>query len=310
MNSLSRLSGSLSLLAVAVLGCACGGMEPQVLDEVQQPGPWVLNTALPVGEPDPPIDAGEYPIGSEDGVQIEVRDGLGELVPDASCEFTVPMTGYYVLPYVGRSKVAGMSLAELQEYYRKALVGKSVLKDPRVEVFINRYRGRTVQLQGAVKASGEFTLPDTERRSLQVLLLVAGVVDSADVSRIEIFRPRELKKYVVSWWDLDAKGEKFFLEPGDSIVVPKADPILVKGEVTRQGEIDFDGKKTTFVRIVETAQLTKFSDRDILLRRRDGEGRMQEWEIDFDCVNDENLDFQLRPGDELFVRNTEISWLK
>lgn len=302
-----------AILLCALLFLGCGELEPHP-DELLAIGRWPFNEDIGRGiEQDPLLEPADYLVGSGDLLSIEVRDRLGELVADASFDFTVPSTGFQVFPYVGRQQVGGRSLAEVREVYRDGLVEAAVFRDFSVEVFVDRYRQRTVVLKGEGVSGGAVVLPDRERRSLRVLLLThGGIHDFADVGRIEIFRPSELKTYPVDLWAQIDRGEKFFVEPDDVITIPRAAPIEVRGEVNRPGVFPWAGPDSTFRNAiaVQAGGITRFGSSDVAVRRQ-VDGREVSWEVDYGDVNEGKLpDFTLRPGDQLWVDNTEFPLLR
>ncbi|MBI4617783.1 MAG: polysaccharide biosynthesis/export family protein [Planctomycetes bacterium] len=260
--------------------------------------------------PDDPLDPMDYVVGPGDALRIEVKGVDGKLVEDLSGDYTVPLTGFIVLNYIGRTQVSGKTLREIAESYANGLVEKKVLASPQIDIFVNEYRTRHVTLSGALKNTGTATLPDTERRSLQVLLCTIGrPLPGADVEKIAV--RRGVKTFVLSWFELEQRGEKFYLEPGDVIDVPQAAPIRVRGEVENPGEFPFEGTKSTLRWAIEEKAkgLARFADSDVILRRRTPDGAVNSYRVDFDDIlDDEKPDLPLYPGDEIVVETDELGF--
>ena len=306
-NLLGSCAWWVPVMAFGMFGCGPGILDPDLLQNFRVPDPEELSLHLEV---DPPFDPVDYRVDSGDRIRIEVRDRRGEMVDDATVELTVPTTGDIVYTYLDRIQVSGRTVRSLQVEVEEGLVQRRVLDEPIVQIFVTQHRRRSVQVNGAVKAPGSYSLSTRERRSLRVLLLMAGgPVPHSDVTRISIFRKMDLTRHSVSWWDLAEKGEKFFLEQGDVIEVPEAAPIQVRGEVGSEGEIPYAGEKTTFLYVIRHAgNLTKFANRDVIIRRRNEDGTIREFlPVDFDEVESGRMvDFVLHPGDEVVVESADF----
>ncbi len=84
-----------------------------------------------------------------------------------------------------------------------------------------------------------------------------------------------------------------------------SDPVPLKGGFERPGEIEWRPGLTLGEAVAEVGGVTRFGDRHLLLRRREG-GRLGEWEVDVDEIPE----LPLCPGDELYSNPHECFGLE
>ena len=97
-----------------------------------------------------------YLVGPRDGLRIEV---YGE--DDLTGNWTVGEDGLFTYPYVGKVKANGRSVRQIADALTKKL-GTYYVK-PVVTVHVATYRSQSVQVNGAVKNSGEVYLTKPTR---------------------------------------------------------------------------------------------------------------------------------------------------
>jgi polysaccharide export outer membrane protein len=178
----------------------------------------------------------DYQIGVADVITITVFNE-----PDASRgNVTVDNDGTIDMPYIGRVKVAGLSARAVEKQVRELLT--KILVNPSVSVEINKYRSKTVQVQGFVGDPGEQILEGNA--SLPSVLAKAGSMNIDAASYVLINRReadgttttiRVTRKQIES-----GEARSVLLKDGDTVVVPKAETFFITGHVRSTGNFAWE----------------------------------------------------------------------
>jgi len=198
--------------------------------------------------------------GSQAGAPPDPGDGLGtgDVVRIAVYDqeqlsglYTVEADGSFAFPPLGRIVVDGMTLRSLEELLTTRLADGH-LRDPRVRAAMETLRSRRVSIIGEVANPGVFPLfgemtlvealatagSTTERASHEVILMrpASGAAadgaglrtepEAADAIRMDL---RDLQRGI-------ARHGGVPLRNGDTVIVPRAPTIFVRGEVRNPGE--------------------------------------------------------------------------
>jgi len=195
---------------------------------------------------DPGISS-DYLIGPEDVLQIKVFD-----VKDLDETVRVANDGTIVVPLLGRIDASGLTADGLRDRLEKEL-GKNLLQNPQVTVFVEQFHARPVSIVGAVEKPGIYQI--TGPRSLIEMLSLAGGLarrnTAAAGKTIYVTRPsgfEDLKivpgmrkvapnKVAIDIKDLlytQASGLNIPVKPHDIIAVSKADIVYVAGGGVRK----------------------------------------------------------------------------
>ncbi|RDB44265.1 polysaccharide export protein Wza [Halomonas sp. DQ26W] len=186
----------------------------------------------------------EYRVGPGDVLSIIVYDHP-ELTIPAGSERAAAETGNRVrpdgtmfYPYVGRVRVAGMTLDEI-----RALIGQrlsNVITEPQVEVGIAAFRSQKVYVSGAVANPGTQPLTIVPITILDAISEAGGAGDNADWHNIIL--SREGREERISLYAMLRQGDMSqnrMLRDGDLLHVPTSENqnIVVLGHVLRPGAI-------------------------------------------------------------------------
>lgn len=170
-----------------------------------------------------------YVLGANDTITVQV---YGQ--SDAGVTTRIKSDGTIVMPLIGTIKAEGQTQLELAETVKQKLVKGGFFKAPFVNVEVNTYGARTVNVAGKVGAPGVYPL-DKEYRVLE-MLLKSGWLREQGASYIYLRRvgDKELQ--------LDAEAlvrgapdKNPVLEPGDTLFVPDADTFYIYGQIARPG---------------------------------------------------------------------------
>jgi len=171
---------------------------------------------LEADDPKVPAAAPEYRIGSEDVLDISVRN-------NAELEKVVPVRpdGKISLPLVNDIGAAGLTPMELRDVLTEKFA--AYIQNPEVSVVVREIHSLKVSVMGNVKAPGRYELKGAAT-VLDALALATGFNEFAARRRITILR-RDGATQQRLRFDYDAAvrgdGEKNMLvKPGDIIIVP------------------------------------------------------------------------------------------
>src|SRR5437763_15455050 len=94
----------------------------------------------------------DYIVGAQDVLGITVWNQLG-----LTGIFTVEADGTFTFPLIGRVKVGGLTLRQIEAELRGRLVD-GYLKNPQVSVAIESYKSQRIFVVGEVKSPGAYPL--------------------------------------------------------------------------------------------------------------------------------------------------------
>lgn len=183
----------------------------------------------------------DYRIGAGDVLTVTLTDA-----PEYGGKFRVADSGVISISGVSTPiKAEGLSPIELANSIREALIEAKQLRDPRVNVFVDEFHGRTVSVLGAVAKPAVYPL---QKRTtvLEALSLAGGALPNAgntvtivrgpasaeatntSVGSVQTFQMSNL----ASGKDLSANVE---VKNGDVISVSAAQVVYVVGAVVKPG---------------------------------------------------------------------------
>ncbi|MEO8659274.1 MAG: polysaccharide biosynthesis/export family protein [Bryobacteraceae bacterium] len=265
--------------------------------------------------------AANYILGPEDEITVRVLD-LEEI--DGKTPFRIDIRGNINLPLAGRVHAAGSTAEELEIEIAARL--KKLLQAPTVTVAVSEFRSQPVSVLGAVQTPGVQQVRG--RKTLfEVISLVGGLKAEAGNS-IKITRRKKYGPIPLASNQADASGEFFvaevkvrgimdasspqdniFIQPEDTISVPKADLVYVTGSVKRSGGFVLNEKES--ISVLQALSLAEGLDRTaatskakILRPSADGVARL---EIPIDLkklMAGQTEDVSMKANDILFVPNS------
>lgn len=159
----------------------------------------------------------DYSVGANDVLEITV---YGE--EDLQQVVQVTTNGYITYPLLGRVKVVGMSVAQLEETIRTAL-SKEYIRNPQVRVFVREFSN--IFVMGQVAGPGQYPYRGGVT-VLQAITTAGGFTKYANPRKVRVVRDhgegREV--FVVNVSSITkGNGEKdILLQPGDTVVVPES----------------------------------------------------------------------------------------
>jgi len=243
-----------------------------------------------------------YMIGPRDVLAITVWDQA-----DLTGKFAVETDGTISFPLIGRVKVAGLSLRELEVELAKRL-GDGYIKNPQVGIVVEQYRSQRIFIVGEVRSPG--TYPLTGGMTLIEALAGAGSVTTSASGEVLIVRPplgrpitgpllpnqEERSEMIRVDVDEIQKGKmsrNVALRDGDTIFVPRAEMIYVYGQVKTPGAYGIQKGTTVMQALALAGGLTERGSTRKMKVVRTVDGKKKETSVKMSDV--------VQPGDTLIV---------
>lgn len=207
-----------------------------------------------------------YIVGPQDVLIITSYDQ-----PELTGKFTVEIDGTFSYPLIGRVRVAGMTLRDVEGLLKKTLIDQGFFIDPQLTVAIEQYRSQKIYVVGEVRTPGAYPLSG-DMRLVEALALAGsttptasgeavivratneavivdpakladpGAQDADNVLRVDL---RELENGDLS--------QNVPLRSGDTIFVLRAESVYVFGQVKSPGAYPLRQKNTTVLQALSLA---------------------------------------------------------
>ena len=148
----------------------------------------------------------------------------------------VSQDGLIRMPVVGDISILGLSPVQAAVKIEATLRDQQIMLDPHVTVLVNEYSSQGVRVLGQVKSPGTYTL--LGQHDLEDALSAAGGTTADQGGTITITHandrshPEVLNVYTSKNSDLENRTQ---IRPGDVIIVSKAAPFYVTGDVGEPG---------------------------------------------------------------------------
>lgn len=199
-----------------------------------------------------------YVLGPDDQLSLRALDA--EEISDKPVR--VGSDGMINLPMVGRVKVIGMTVEQLENELRKRL--QTYIQNPQVSVSVTEYRSQTVSVIGSVRNPGTHQVRG-QKRLIEILSLAGGLAEDAGHS-LKITRRREWGPIPLPGAAPDPTGQftiaevnlKALIEaktpeqnipilPNDVVSVPRGEMVYVIGDVRKSGGFVLKNRDTISV---------------------------------------------------------------
>jgi polysaccharide export outer membrane protein len=146
-------------------------------------------------------------------------------------------SGDVSLPLIGSVRVAGLDPAAASAAIASKYRDGNFLKHPNVSVFVEEFATQPVSVLGQVEKPGTYKIT-TPRTLLDLLAMAGGLTPVADrhimIERAPGAKHRE-ERVFLSNRSGDALMANVTIDPGDTILIPKAGIVYVLGDVGRPG---------------------------------------------------------------------------
>ena len=178
----------------------------------------------------PPANSSALVIGPGDDLEITVYGA-----PDLSGHSHVSADGNISMPLIGYVRVARLSSSEAEAAIEGQLRQNKILNDPQVSVYVKEYSRGGISVAGEVAKPGVYPALGPHRL-FDVLQAAGGPTDKAASEAVISHRDQKDATTVhISKDPVEMAASNVDLQPGDTVVVPRAGIVYVLGEVTRPG---------------------------------------------------------------------------
>ena len=238
-------------------------------------------------------------INSGDNLHISILD-----MPEMDQRARVTDAGEMPVQGIASVRVAGMTPAEAAAAINHALVNAHYLNHPQVSVVVDQYATQNVTVIGEVRSPGAYAV-STPRPILDVIALGGGLDEIAD-RNILVERHGDQSHPIHYKVNNDAEQaikEQIMVNPGDTVVVPKAGIVYVLGDVNRPGGYTMTDNESR-VSLLEALSIAGGAAKTAKLghARLISKADHSETQISLgDIEKGKQPDFPMAPGDILYV---------
>jgi polysaccharide biosynthesis/export protein len=184
----------------------------------------------PEGKAEPSPSPLALLIGPGDELEITVYGA-----PDLSQHTHVSASGNIAMPLIGNVHIAGLTSSEAEGAIENQLRQGHILNDPQVSLFVKEYSSSEISVAGEVAKPGSYSVLGPHRL-FDVLQAAGGPTERA--SNIVVINHRGQKEattYTLSKDPAEMAANNVDLQPGDTVIVPRAGIAYVLGEVNKPG---------------------------------------------------------------------------
>lgn len=241
-------------------------------------------------------------IGPGDQLHVQVAD-----TPEMDQHPRVTDSGEVPIEAVGNVKVAGLIPADAAKAIQDQLVAAHYMRHPTVLVTIEQFATQTVSVLGEVRTPGAVPIT-TPRSILDVLALAGGLTQTAD-RNIVIQRRGDAGTRVHYNYSNNADAavdRQVLVNPGDTVLVPKAGIVYILGNVNRPGGYPMTNNesKMTMLEALALAGGVSNSAKQSAARliRQDGSGSYSDRKLSVGDLQEGKIpDIAMQPGDVIYV---------
>jgi polysaccharide biosynthesis/export protein len=241
-------------------------------------------------------------IGPGDQIHIQIAD-----TPEMDQHPRVTDAGEVPVEAVGNVKVAGLTPANAAIAIQDQLIAAHYMRHPVVLVTIEQFATQSVSVLGEVKAPGAFPIA-TPRSILDVLALAGGLTSAADRNIVIERRgePTHRVHYNYSNNPDLAADNQVLVNPGDTILVPRAGIVYILGDVNRPGGYPMtnnESKMTMLQALALAGGVSKSAKQGgARLIRKDSDGTYSDKRLSVGDLQEGKIpDIAMQPGDVIYI---------
>ena len=267
-----------------------------------------------------------YRLGTKDVVMISIRAG-GE--DQLAKDIVVGENGNINVPFIGKIKAVGLTIAELEEAIITPLE-RDFFVDPQIHLQIKEYHSLQFFISGAVKNPGMFELDFTptimdlvasaggvlpERGNIAYILrgLSSHGLDLETIGK-NISKKEPIKVDLLKLLDEGDMSGNVKLKSGDTIYIPlgtklnqASTKVYVQGKVKKPGVFDYQPGLTALAACIMAGGFDKFAAPNRAKVIRKTEIGQETIKINLDKIQTGDLpDLPLKSGDRIHIPE---SWL-
>ncbi len=181
-----------------------------------------------------------YRVGPQDILNITVWDHpeltipAGEFRTAEAAGHLVAEDGTIFYPFVGKVKVAGMTLAEIRQMLTEALSDQ--IRDPQLDVRIAAYRSQRVYVVGEEEFPGVQPITDIALTILEAISRAGDVTEISDMTNVTLTRENVTYDIdLLAMYEYGDLTQNVVLQHGDVLSIPDRNlqKVFVLGAVAR-----------------------------------------------------------------------------
>ena len=181
-----------------------------------------------------------YRVGPQDILSITVWDHpeltipAGEFRTAEAAGHLVAEDGTIFYPFVGKVRVAGLTLAEIRRVLTDGLSGQ--IRDPQLDVRIAAYRSQRAYIVGAVAIPGVQKITDIALTTLEAISRAGDVTIDSDMTNVTLTRDNVTYDIdLLAMYEYGDLTQNVVLQHGDVLSVPDRNlqKVFVLGAVAR-----------------------------------------------------------------------------
>jgi polysaccharide export outer membrane protein len=244
-------------------------------------------------------------LGGGDLIEVSVYG-----VPDLTAKGRISKDGDFYMPLVGYVRIGGLSAEDAQAAIEKKYVDGGFLKNPHVTINVLEYVTEGVSLLGEVSKPGIYPVLG-DRRLFDIISAAGGFTPAAGRTITITHRSAPQTPVVVTFTDTPDKATdaNVAVEPGDTIMVSRAQVCYVVGEVGHPAEILMQNKGLTVLKALAiSGGPTGHAKLDGAKIIRRANGATEEIRLPLkEILTAKAKDVEMMPEDILFVPGRNIT---
>jgi polysaccharide export outer membrane protein len=243
-------------------------------------------------------------LGPGDELEITVYGA-----PDLSGHSRVSADGNISMPLIGYVRIAGLSSSEAEGAIEAKLRQDKVVNNPQVSVYVKEYSSSGISVTGEVAKPGFYSALGPHR--LFDVLQAAGEPTDKAANKVLISHRGQVDATTlyISKDSAEIAASNVELQPGDTVVVPKAGIVYVLGEVTRPGGyvLNSTGGITVLQVVAAAGGPTHIASAGKTRLLRHAENGFQEQGVDLKkLLRGKAHDVSVRDQDILFIPSSAV----
>ncbi|MGE3274107.1 MAG: polysaccharide biosynthesis/export family protein [Vicinamibacterales bacterium] len=288
------------------LGSAVVLLTPAAAQEITPATPAPIAEAPAQVTPAPPgLDPSGYAVGPTDTLRVTTFNE-----PELSGSFRIDADGTITFPLLGRVRVAGQTVQQIEQALTQ-LLRDGYVRRAQVSVEIENFRSRSIFILGEVRTPGKYPLQGNVTL-LEVLALAGSPTDAAG-AEVVVLRPQgtvtvgapalpedgqsaEVTRVNLIDLQQGRLATNVFLQDGDTVFVPAAARFYVTGHVRNPGSfvVPRDGITVQQAIALAGGLTERGSNRGIKIRREVKPGEFEEIKVE--------LTDKVQPNDTVIIR--------
>jgi polysaccharide export outer membrane protein len=238
----------------------------------------------------------DYLLGPGDIIRVSVFKN-----PDLTLDARVSEAGSISFPLIGSVPVSGLTLPQAEQKIAELLKNGGFVLSPQVSILLTTAVGNQVAVLGQVNKPGRYPIEGAGGHLTGMLAEAGGISatgsDNVIVTGVRNGQPFRQVINIVTLSQGTSAADDIELHGGDTVFVNRAPMFYIYGQVQHPGGYRLEPGMTVMEALADGGGLTgKGTSHGIVLRRRDGSGKVSEAHA--------KLDEPLKDQDVVYVKES------